>query len=92
MEDGDIYAWDGIFAVRGKGSIELPMDQEGERRDVLVNVIVGGSGAYRGAIGLMVGTAEGAGKIGTAANGGQMPEALIKDLRGYIKVPLENEK
>ena len=39
----------------------------------------------------MVGTAEGAGKIGTAANGGQMPEALIKDLRGYIKVPLENE-
>ena len=68
------------------------MDQEGERRDVLVNVIVGGSGAYRGAIGLMMGTAEGAGKIGTAANGGQMPEALIKDLRGYIKVPLENEK
>ena len=92
MEDGDIYAWDGIFAVRGKGSIELPMDQEGERRDVLVNVIVGGSGAYRGAIGLMMGTAEGAGKIGTAANGGKMPEALIKDLRGYIKVPLENEK
>ena len=59
MEDGDIYAWDGIFAVRGKGSIELPLDQEGERRDVLVNVIVGGSGAYKGAISLMMGTAEG---------------------------------
>lgn len=88
LDDGDIYAWDGIFAVRDRGEIEVPLDAEGERRDVLVNVIVGGSGAYAGAFGLMMGTAEGSGKVGTAANGSVMPEALIKDLRGYIKIPI----
>lgn len=89
LEDGDIYAWDGIFAVRGKtGDMEVPLDTEGEHRDILVNVIVGGSGAYTGAYGLMMGTAEGAGNVGIAANGSLLPEALIKDLRGYIKIPV----
>lgn len=92
LEDGDLYAWDGIFAVRGKtGDMEVPLDTEGEHRDILVNVIVGGSGAYTGAYGLMMGTAEGAGKAGKASNGSILPEALIKDLRGYIKIPVEHE-
>lgn len=91
LEDGNIYAWDGIFAVRGpRGELEVPLDTEGGHRDILVNVIVGGSGAYTGAFGLMMGTAEGAGKEGTAFNGSVLPEALIKDLHGYIKIPVEN--
>ena len=92
LEDGNLYAWDGIFAVRDRGDIEVPLDTDGSRRDVLVNVIVGGSGAYEGAFGLMMGTAEGSGKVGQAPDGSFLPEALIKDLHGYIKLPLKNGK
>lgn len=90
LEDGCIYAWDGILAVRGPGQLEIPLNSEGERRDVLVNVIVGGTGAYEGAFGLMMGTAEGSGELGKAPDGSMLPEALIKDLSGYIKIPVES--
>lgn len=93
LEDGNIYARDGIFCVRGKSSnVEIPLDSDPDcmYRNVLVNVIVGGSGAYEGAVGLMIGTTEGSGKLGPTPDGGMLPEALIKDLTGWIKVPLES--
>lgn len=89
MEDGDIYAWDGVFAVRGKGIEEIPFDSVFERRDVVVNIIVGGTGAYSGARGIMIGTAEGAGEIRQIDEEESLPEVLIKDLQGYLKVPME---
>ncbi len=93
MADGDIYAWDGIFAVRGVDAHKcIGFNSELQRQDVLINVIVGGTGRYEGARGLMIGTAEGAGTgkvCGKWPDGKdlELPETIMKDLQGYIRFP-----
>ena len=93
LEDGDIYAWDGIFACRGIDPGKcIGFNSELQRQDVLVNVIVGGTGKYEGARGLMIGTAEGAGAgkvCGKWPDGSdlELPETIMKDLQGYIRIP-----
>ncbi len=94
MKDGDIYAFDGMFAVRDESDItrDYTPEQEDEkpktpRRDVLVNVVVGGTGAYKGASGLLMGTAEGGGeqhRIGENS----IPDVIMKMMSGYIKLPV----
>ncbi len=93
LADGDIYAWDGIFAVRGVDAGKcIGFNSELQRQDVLINVIVGGTGKYEGARGLMIGTAEGAGTgkvCGKWPDGSdlELPETIMKDLQGYIRIP-----
>ena len=93
LADGDIYAWDGIFAVRGLDPHKcIVYNSEYTRQDVLVNVIVGGTGRYKGARGLMIGTTEGGGKTqvcGKMPDGSplELPETIMKDLEGYIRFP-----
>lgn len=93
MPDGDIYAWDGMFAVRGLDAHKcVKYNSEYTRQDVLVNVIVGGTGRYEGARGLLIGTAEGGGvtKVcGKMPDGSdlELPETIMKDLSGYIRLP-----
>lgn len=93
MPDGDIYAWDGIFAVRGLDPHKcIVYNSEYTRQDVLVNVIVGGTGRYEGARGLMIGTTEGGGKTqvcGKMPDGSdlELPETIMKDLDGWIRFP-----
>ena len=93
MPDGDIYAWDGIFAVRGLDAGKcIGYNSEYTRQDVLVNIIVGGTGRYEGARGVMVGTAEGGGAtkvVGEMPDGSplELPETIMKDLSGYIRIP-----
>ena len=97
MEDGDIYAWDGIFAVRGLDAGKcIGYNSEYTRQDVLVNVIVGGTGRYEGARGLMIGTAEGGGEtkvVGQMPDGSdlELPATIMKDLSGYIRIPPKAE-
>jgi len=57
--------------------------------DILTNVIVGGTGKYEGARGIMLGTAEGSGwsKVCNEEIGQTLPQALLKCLEGYIKIP-----
>lgn len=92
LPDGDIYAWDGIFAVRGKDPNKcIVYNSEHTRQDILVNVIVGGTGRYEGATGVMVGTAEGGGEAkicGTMADGNPLvlPETIMKDLEGCMRI------
>ncbi len=95
LKDGDIYAYDGMFAVRDEtdatreyGRDEDHLKPTTPRRDVLVNVIVGGTGRYRGAAGLMMGTAEGAGAQ-RDIEGNRMPDVIMKMMSGYIKIPVE---
>lgn len=91
-KDGDIYAYDGIFVVRdGDSDFEVPYNSSFHRRDVLVNVIVGGTGKFEGARGLMIGTAEGSGTIETVGGDLDLPEGLLKCLSGFIKVPVKPE-
>ena len=89
MKDGDLYAYDGIFQQRGEGDEGVPDRTLELRRDILVNVIVGGTGRYKGARGLMMGTAEGSGwsKVCDEETGQTLPQALLKCLEGYIKIP-----
>lgn len=90
MADGDIYAYDGVFAVRGRGNVTVPCDSEFSRRDILVNVIVGGRGRYEGATGLMIGTGEGGGNSRKIDDELTLPEVLIKSMSGYIKIPVRD--
>ena len=93
MPDGDIYAWDGMFAVRGLDPNKCVVyNSEYTRQDVLVNVIVGGTGRYEGVRGLLIGTAEGGGPTkvcGKMPDGSdlELPETIMKDLSGYIRFP-----
>lgn len=91
LADGDIYAYDGIFCQRGAGDEEVPDRSVLERRDILVNVIVGGTGRYEGIRGLMIGTAEGSGDsvVVDQESGQTLPKALLKCLEGYVKIPME---
>ncbi len=92
LPDGDIYAWDGMLAVRGLDPSKCVVyNSEYTRQDVLVNVIVGGTGRYEGARGLMIGTAEGGGDtkvVGKMPDGSdlELPETIMKDLDGYIRI------
>lgn len=93
MPDGDIYAWDGMFAVRGLDENKcIVYNSEYTRQDVLVNVIVGGTGHYEGVRGLLIGTTEGGGGtkvVGEMPDGSplELPETIMKDLDGYIRFP-----
>ncbi len=94
MKDGDIYAYDGMFAVRDESDVTRDYADDEEhlkppiRRDVLVNVVVGGTGAYEGAAGLLMGTTEAGGEI-RDIDGNKMPDSIMKLLEGYIKVPVK---
>jgi hypothetical protein len=95
MEDGDIYAWDGMFAVRGLDPSKCVLyNSTYVRQDVLVNVVVGGTGRYEGARGILVGTTEGAGERKPVAqlpdgNALELPATIIKHLEGYIRIPVK---
>lgn len=88
LEDGWIYAYDGIFGAMLEGTQHLGPDIPSLRKDALVNVIVGGTGAYEGAVGLMVGHTEGSGKIEYVNDWLALPEALWKVMDGYIVLPI----
>lgn len=89
LKDGDIYAYDGIFCQRGTGDEGVPDNSLECRRDILTNVIVGGTGRYEGIRGLMMGTAEGSGdsKLMDEEMGMTLPRCLLKCLEGYVKIP-----
>jgi hypothetical protein len=93
LADGDIYAYDGMLAVRDETDITMNYEDYDPipsiRRDVLVNVIIGGTGAYEGAVGLMIGTAEGGGESHVVAEGHTLPDSIMKLLTGYIKLPIK---
>ena len=93
LADGDIYVWDGMFAVRGLDAHKcIVYNSEYTRQDVIVNVVVGGTGRYEGARGLLIGTTEGGGAtkvVGKMPDGSdlELPETIMKDLDGWIRLP-----
>lgn len=90
---GDIYAYDGIFMVRDdSGDDEIPYASSFLRRDALTNVIVGGTGKFEGARGILVGTAEGAGTVEKVGDDLTLPEGLLKCMTGFMKIPIKQEE
>jgi hypothetical protein len=78
---GDLYAYDILV-----GAIEKT-EGTAEKRDALVNFIVGGTGDFAGATGLWVGTAAGRGATAKTETGPDWPKSIIKQMEGYIRLP-----
>jgi hypothetical protein len=85
LKDGNIYAYDGVV-----GNLE-PYDEEVDdgKMDYLINVIVGGTGAYEGATGMLLGRTPGKGKNTKISDGISLPVSILKLMDGYIKIPLK---
>jgi hypothetical protein len=83
LEDGDIYAYDGIA---GALVPELEDGSDG-RIDYLINVIVGDTGAYEGATGVLLGRTPGRGANQEVEGGPALPASILKLMEGYIKIP-----
>lgn len=81
-EHGDLYAFDGVFMKRAGPETEKEGQNDDCRRDMLVNVFVGGTGMFQGAFGILWGTTEGSGEIGEAvgASKGPMPPEMAGKL------------
>jgi hypothetical protein len=83
LKDGNIYAYDGVV-----GNLE-PLEGDDGKMDFLINVIVGGTGAYEGATGMLVGHTPGRGKSTEVREGVKLPVSILKLMNGYIKIPMK---
>ena len=85
LEDGNIYAYDGVV-----GNLEpYDADIDDGKMDYLMNVIVGGSGAYEGATGMLLGRTPGKGANTEVSGGISLPVSILKLMDGYIKIPIK---
>ena len=82
---------DGTFFVRDSvaGTVYRDTDDQGNgaSRNMMVNLVVGGSGAYVGATGIWTGFTEGRGTVSSPAAGRMLPAVLLKIMNGYVKIP-----
>jgi hypothetical protein len=83
LADGDIYAYDGIVA-----NYEPYQGDAKEKRDELINVIVGGSGAFKGCNGMILGVALGRGDAKEIEEDVILPQSILKLMSGYINIPV----
>ena len=89
FEDGDIYTNDGItgnLLPDGYNGIK------GNKSDLLVEMVLGGTGAYKGARGIWIGTATGYGEAIDVNNGWTLPEELYKNMTGFVIIKGEQHK
>lgn len=78
-KDGDFYVYDSV-----PGTL-MRTDTAG--RDLIMNVVVGGSGPYKGATGIWLGRTEGVAPRREVTPGRMGNETLLKIMTGYVKVP-----
>ena len=85
LKDGNIYAYDGIV-----GNLDpLDPDADDGKMDYIVNVIVGGTGAYEGASGILLGRTPGRGKGQEVAEDYKLPVSILKLMEGFINIPVK---
>ena len=83
LKDGNIYAYDGVV-----GTLDPATNDDG-KMDYLVNVIVGGTGAYDGATGMLLGKTPGRGRSTEVGDGVKLPVSILKLMSGYIRIPMK---
>ena len=54
--------------------------------DYLINVIVGGTGAFEGATGVLLGVTPGRGPNQDTGYGVALPDSILKLMRGYVLI------
>lgn len=85
LSDGNIYAYDGVV-----GNLEpYDPDVDDGKMDYLINVIVGGTGAYEGATGMLLGRTPGKGANTQVSSGISLPVSILKLMEGYINLPIK---
>jgi len=84
LKDGWIYAYDGVV-----GNLH-PVENDDGKMDMLLNVIVGGTGKYKGANGMLIGRTPGRGASSDVGGGLMLPVSIIKTMDGYINIPTAN--
>ncbi len=84
LNDGWIYAYDGVV-----GNLH-PVENDDGKMDMLLNVIVGGTGKYKGANGILIGRTPGRGNSTDVGGGLMLPVSIIKTMDGYINIPVTN--
>jgi hypothetical protein len=89
LPDGDIYTWDGVLANIEPGIDPPGPDEDDGKMDYLINVIVGGTGPYENATGMLLGRTPGRGDAGNETG---LPLSLIKIMEGYIKIEVKESK
>lgn len=80
LPDGDIYAFDGIM-----GNIE-PLANDDGKMDYLLNVIVGGTGRFEDAGGILLGITPGRGAEQPTGTGISLPDSILKLMEGYVEI------
>ena len=81
LKDGDIYAYDYLI-----GHIKNAPENN-EHVDEIVNIVTGGTGAYKDASGIWSGTTPGRGEMKEVRPGYKLPDSILKLLDGYIRTP-----
>lgn len=78
-KDGDFFVYDSVPGTLMRG--------DGYGRDLIFNVVVDGSGAYKGATGVWMGRTEGVEPRQKVSETRQGNKTLLKIMNGYVKVP-----
>jgi hypothetical protein len=91
LPDGDIYAWDGIM------SAVQPVESDDGKIDYLLNVIVGGTGRYENAHGILLGRTPGRGAEVAPADSNTpfpltLPTSILKIMEGFINIEVEESE
>ena len=86
-EGSAFYAWDGIV-----GNL-APYDEnlDDGKSDYLINVIVGGTGIFEDATGLLVGYTLGRGSSGPV-DSIELPDSILKLMEGYVNIQINKNK
>lgn len=81
VKDGSFYVYDSVAGEREH--------LDDGSRNQMINVVVGGTGAYEGATGIWLGLTEGRGEPKEVVPGRRLPAVLLKVMDGYVKLPLK---
>jgi hypothetical protein len=80
---GNIIAYDGIV-----GNLHKVENDDG-KMDCLINVVVGGTGIFKGCNGMLIGRTPGRGASSDVGGGLLLPVSILKLMEGYINVPVD---
>ncbi|MFT3763020.1 MAG: hypothetical protein QM761_10550 [Pseudoxanthomonas sp.] len=83
LQDGDLYAYDVVIGN------QFHRPERDEHKDILVNIVIGGTGAYRNASGVWTGATLGRGEHREIQPGTTLPASILKLMDGYVRLPAE---
>jgi hypothetical protein len=76
--DGNFYVYDSVVGMRRRY-------EEGLQNDT-INLVIDGTGAFKGATGFWHGLTEGRGLVTQVTPGRKTPEVILKIMQGYVRL------